>query len=87
MTVLNLTDYKAFVSSNNLLKYFFIIKRKIKEEWEEQQRKEREAAQQKQQEKREREVIPGSGRINMLHILLCYQMQQCMHVEERFFSN
>lgn len=67
-----------------LISFFLIIKRKIKEEWEEQQRKEREVAQQKQQEKREREVIPCSGRINMFHILLHYQMHQSMHVEEVF---
>lgn len=44
-------------------------------------------AQQKQQEKREREVIPGSGRINILHILLRYLMYQSMHVEKGFYSN
>lgn len=44
-------------------------------------------AQQKQQEKREREVIPGSGRINILHILLHYLMPQSMHVEKGFYSN
>lgn len=90
MIVLNLTVViikYLFVSLNNFLKSSFIVKRKIKEEWEEQQRKEREVAQQKQQEKREREVIPGSGRINVLHILSHYLMHESMHVEGGFYSN